>query len=474
MQFEIVIVGGGIVGLQTAWHLREAGIRRIAVIEQGAAGSGATSHGAGFLSHFTWNPVDARLVRRSAELYAAQQAELGGSFFRVTGSYLLVSQAPAGVSGTGPAGPAGRFNVPEAGAAARQAAGNPKGHRATGRQDRPDQDRQDPPGAGQPEGPLPDPAAVAAQMAARAAMVRREGIAVEDVAPAEGAAQLPGWNWADVVAAWFVPGDGTLLPGEVARTLARRLRQREVTVLEETAVEELGLGHGRGGPAVAGVRTAAGPIAADAVVVATGVWTRPLLQTAGLDAPIKPYRTQLSFWALPEGMAPGDVPPLHDVTGEYYWLPREGLLAVGDGTQLVEQDPRAFRREPDPAFLEASRRRLEHRLPAARGAQLVRGWAHLCDATPDRRPLLGPYGGVEGLHLAVGFNGFGVMRAPAVGELVARFVLGEEPALGGRPLEGAETLRAARFSGFVDFPMAQGFNTAGESPAGTPPSVPKE
>ncbi|ADU51681.1 FAD dependent oxidoreductase [Thermaerobacter marianensis DSM 12885] len=437
MAFDVVIAGGGIVGLQVAWHLREAGIRRLAVIEKGAAGGGATAHGAGFLSHFTWNPLDARLVRRSTELYALQQRELGGSFFRVTGSYVLATRTPAEEGRGGSPVPAG---APGEG--------------------------EDPDGAGRASGPdveaSPDVEATVRRLAARAAMVREAGVEVHDVAPAEGAAAVPGWNWDDVAAAWFVPADGTLLPAEAARILAERLRQRDVKILEGTAVRELATGRGSRGPVVAGVRTAEGPVAADAVVVATGVWTRPLLQTAGLDTPLKPYRTQLSFWALPEGLDPAAVPPLHDVTGEYYWLPREGLLAVGDGTQLVEQDPEAFRREPDPEFLEACRRRLEHRLPAARGAELVRGWAHLCDATPDRRPLLGPYGGIQGLHLAVGFNGFGVMRAPAVGELVARFVLGEEPALDGHPLEGVDAVRADRFSGFVDFPMAQGFNTAGE------------
>ncbi|QIA27440.1 FAD-binding oxidoreductase [Thermaerobacter sp. PB12/4term] len=459
MQFEVVIVGGGIAGLQAAWHLREMGIRRIAVIEQGAVGGGATSHGAGFLSHFTWNPLDAHLVRRSAELYAAQQAELGGSFFRVTGSYVVVSRTVPrpGASGhggtvTGVPGSRARQEAPAEVPAPARRAGVPAQAAATSGQ-------ANQGGEASQESMVEG---VTRQLAARAAMVREAGIAVHDLTPAEGAVAVPAWNWADVEAAWFVPGDGTLLPGEVARTLARRLRQREVAILEETPALELGLGRGAAGPVVAGVRTPAGPVAADAVVVATGVWTRRLLQTAGLDAPIKPYRTQLSFWALPAGLDPSTVPPLHDVTGEYYWLPREGFLAVGDGTQLVEQDPAAFRREPDPEFIAACRARLEHRLPAARGAELVRGWAHLCDATPDRRPLLGPYGGVESLHLAVGFNGFGVMRAPAVGELVARFVLGEEPALGGRPLEGTEALRASRFSGYTDFEMGQGFNTAGE------------
>lgn len=453
MQVEIVVVGAGIVGLEVAWHLREAGIRRLAVIDRGAAGRGATAHGAGLLSHFAWNPLDARLVRRSAELYASQQAELGGSFFRVTGSYVVVGAptepgaAAASADGDGEGTRVGPRDPGQGGDAARH---------ATGRGGLP------PTGAvgDAPQGrTAPATEEVIRRLRRRVAMLRAVGVAVEAVDPAAGIAAVPAWNWDDIAAAWFLPHDGALLPGDGAQLLARRLRQREVKVLEGSPVRELATGSGPGGPAVAGVHTAEGPVAADVVVVAAGVWTRSLLRTAGLDAPIKPYRTQLSLWALPEGIDPDDVPPLHDVTGAYYWLPRQGLLAVGDGTGLVEEDPDAFRRDPDPEFLAASRRRLEHRMPAARGAEAVGGWAHLCDATPDRRPLLGPYGGVAGLHLAVGFNGFGVMRAPAVGELVAAFVLGEEPALGGEPVAGIESLRADRFDGFVDFPIGQGFNT---------------
>jgi glycine/D-amino acid oxidase-like deaminating enzyme len=43
--------------------------------------------------------------------------------------------------------------------------------------------------------------------------------------------------------------------------------------------------------------------------------------------------------------------------------------------------------------------------------------------TAENRPLLGP-AGPEGLHLASGMSGFGVMAAAAAGDLVARHVVG--------------------------------------------------
>ena len=47
--------------------------------------------------------------------------------------------------------------------------------------------------------------------------------------------------------------------------------------------------------------------------------------------------------------------------------------------------------------------------------------------TPDRHPLLGPDPRLPGLHLAVGGNGFGFMRAPALGDALAAQILGEAP-----------------------------------------------
>jgi len=54
------------------------------------------------------------------------------------------------------------------------------------------------------------------------------------------------------------------------------------------------------------------------------------------------------------------------------------------------------------------------------------------DNTPDRRPLLGPVNGVDGLFVAAGFSGHGFMIAPAVGELVAASIAGRNTDL---PLE---------------------------------------
>ena len=43
----VVIVGGGVIGTSIAFHLGEAGVEDVVLLERGELGSGSTSKGAG-------------------------------------------------------------------------------------------------------------------------------------------------------------------------------------------------------------------------------------------------------------------------------------------------------------------------------------------------------------------------------------------------------------------------------------------
>lgn len=76
------------------------------------------------------------------------------------------------------------------------------------------------------------------------------------------------------------------------------------------------------------------------VLVAAGTWSRKVLQTAGLDIPLLPYRVQLSSLQLPR---PHALPIVWDVTTDVYLVPDgpENVLA-GYGTRLWEHDPDSY------------------------------------------------------------------------------------------------------------------------------------
>jgi sarcosine oxidase subunit beta len=81
-----------------------------------------------------------------------------------------------------------------------------------------------------------------------------------------------------------------------------------------------------------------------------------------------------------------------------------------------------------------------HRLPPLEEASISNGWAGLYETTPDHNAVIGPVRAAPGLMLANGFSGHGFMHAPAVGQLVAEWIVDGAPSLDLSPL------RLERFS----------------------------
>jgi glycine/D-amino acid oxidase-like deaminating enzyme len=75
--YDVVVVGGGNLGLWTAHRLAWRGFGRIAVLERGWAGGGATSRSAGVVRQQGGSETAAKLGRLSRELYLQLGEELG-------------------------------------------------------------------------------------------------------------------------------------------------------------------------------------------------------------------------------------------------------------------------------------------------------------------------------------------------------------------------------------------------------------
>ena len=76
--FEAVIIGGGIVGASTAFHLVRKGCTRIAVLEKDRVGSGSTGRSSGVIRQFYTHPTLVEMARTGLEYYA-RFAEITGS-----------------------------------------------------------------------------------------------------------------------------------------------------------------------------------------------------------------------------------------------------------------------------------------------------------------------------------------------------------------------------------------------------------
>lgn len=84
-QARVVIIGGGITGVNVAYHLAQAGWKEIVLIEKGELTSGSTCQAAGLVTAFNTSPTMMRFRAYSIELYS----KLG--VFETVGSLRLAS-----------------------------------------------------------------------------------------------------------------------------------------------------------------------------------------------------------------------------------------------------------------------------------------------------------------------------------------------------------------------------------------------
>lgn len=177
---------------------------------------------------------------------------------------------------------------------------------------------------------------------------------------------------------------------------------------------------------VAGVETAEGRIAADRVVLAAGAWSSVLAATAGLKRSLVPIRRSLMV-SESHPLATSDHPWVWLDDLGVYFRPEAGGWLLSGCDETVDRPPAgAGSQGPlEPMGRALALDKLSH-IPALAGLAVRSGWTGLRTFAPDRRPLLGADGEVDGLWWAAGLGGFGVTCAPAVGEVVATWMQGGE------------------------------------------------
>ena len=74
---RVVVIGGGVIGTSTAYHLARLGWTDVVLLEQGQLSSGTTWHAAGLLGQLRATESGTRLVQYSARLYGELEAETG-------------------------------------------------------------------------------------------------------------------------------------------------------------------------------------------------------------------------------------------------------------------------------------------------------------------------------------------------------------------------------------------------------------
>lgn len=80
-----IIIGGGVTGLSTAYHLARKQFGRVIVLEQGLVGAGSSSRAAGIITGLLWSETGVRARKLSLARFRELSDELDGYQFQATG-----------------------------------------------------------------------------------------------------------------------------------------------------------------------------------------------------------------------------------------------------------------------------------------------------------------------------------------------------------------------------------------------------
>lgn len=188
------------------------------------------------------------------------------------------------------------------------------------------------------------------------------------------------------------------------------------TLREQTAVDEVLVDAGR----VTGLRVGDETVAAEAVVLAAGAWSRniPGLPEAARP-PVRPLKGQMLAIRMPDGAPLLDHVvwgPGNGIVPSIYLAPKsDGRLIVGATVEEMGFDTGLT----VGGLLELLRLTWDV-LPSVYDQPVIESWAGLRPASRDDAPILGPTA-VDGLVLATGHHRNGILLAPVTARAITRY-----------------------------------------------------
>ncbi|GAA2118838.1 FAD-dependent oxidoreductase [Nocardioides bigeumensis] len=391
---RVVIIGGGVIGCSTAYHLASMGWSDVLLLEQGRLSGGTTWHAAGLVGPLRASESGTRLVQYSAELYDRLEAETGlATGYRNVGGVIVARSEERMV-----------------------------------------------------------------QLRRTAANAAAYDLDCRMLTPDEAAELWPPMRTDDLLGAIHLPGDGKVNPTDLTQSLAKGARQRGVTVREGVRVTGLVTTDAADGPRVTGVRTDAGDVETEVVVNCAGQWAKAVASLAGLDLVVPLHSAEHFYVVTEEidGVHP-DLPVMRDPDGWTYFKEEVGGLVVG-GFEPNAKPWVAPDRIPYPFEFQLLDEDWEHfsvlmeqaliRVPALETTGVRKFYNGPESFTPDNQFLLGEVPGLRGFFVGAGFNSVGIASAGGAGRALAEWIVAGQPT---SDLVGVDVRRFAPYAADNDW-----------------------
>jgi 4-methylaminobutanoate oxidase (formaldehyde-forming) len=361
-----VIIGGGIIGCSTAYHLASLGWRDIVLLERHKLTSGSTWHAAGLVGQLRTSANITQLLKYSVELYARLEQETGqATGWKMNGGLRLACNA----------------------------------ERLT-------------------------------EIKRQATTAHSFGLEMHILTAAEAKKLWPAMEIGDVVGAAFLPTDGQANPADIAQALAKGARSAGVRIIEDCRVTAIKVKEGRAlGVSTAGgdiaadvVVNCAGQWARDVGQLAgVSVPLQSVQHQYLVTEPIDGVPRNMPTLRDPDRLIYGKEEVGGLVVGGYEPNPIAWALdGIPDGFHFTLLDSNWDHFEP---MME----RLLGRIPALQTAgikQLINGPESF---TPDGNFILGEAPEVRNFYVGAGFNAFGIASAGGAGRALAEWVAAGEP-----------------------------------------------
>jgi heterotetrameric sarcosine oxidase gamma subunit len=263
-----------------------------------------------------------------------------------------------------------------------------------------------------------------------ASMAKNFGLAVDVIGVDEIKERVPHYNLDGVKGGVFLPKDGQVNPIDVTQALATGARSRGARIFENTKVTRILVEKGK----AIGVETTAGTIHADKIVIASGMWSRTLGRSIGVNIPLHACE---HFYIVSEPIAdlPRNMPVVRVPDECTYYKEDAGKLLVGAfepvakpwGTVGIDDEHSFVTLPEDMDHFEPILMNAISRVPLLETAGIQLFFNGPESFTPDDRYYLGETPEVHGLFVATGFNSIGIQSSGGAGLVLADWIKNGHP-----------------------------------------------